>query len=162
MTATNNIETIYNVHPWRRYFARLLDMLLMGSLFYIGLVLFAPTVGAEIIQAADKNRVLDMILTGFFAMLLNPFFISLFGSTLGKYLFGIQVRDENTRKLSLLIALKRECLVYMKGLAFCFPIALLVQPQFFAHLTPVAWQGHYTGVVKLNKMIFSSFSLFFS
>ena len=122
MTATNNIETIHNVHPWRRYFARLLDILLMSFVFGVSLVIFFPSVG-NIVTDLAENKALDMVLSGFFAMLLNPFFISLFGSTPGKYLFGIQVRGENTRKLSLLTALKREFLVYMKGLAFCFPIA---------------------------------------
>ena len=122
MTATNNIESIHNVHPWRRYFARLLDILLMSFVFGVSLVILLPSVGDMVTDLAE-NKALDMILSGFFAMLLNPFFISLFGATPGKYLFGIQVRDKNTKKLSLLTALKREFLVYMKGMAFCIPFA---------------------------------------
>lgn len=120
MTLTNN-ETIHNVHPWRRYFARLLDTLLMGVLFYILLGIFLPKLSLAI-EKTEENRVLDMMLTGFFAMLLNPIVISLTGTTVGKLLFGVGIKDENNNKLPFLTALKREFLVYVKGMAFCIPI----------------------------------------
>lgn len=117
-----NAENSKDVHPWRRYFARLLDVLLMGTTFYFVLAIFFPKVCQEVLSIVGENKALDLMLTGFFAMLLNPILISLTGTTLGKYIFGIRVQLENSEKLSLLTALKREFLVYMKGLAFCIPL----------------------------------------
>jgi uncharacterized RDD family membrane protein YckC len=119
-----SIEERPKVHPWRRFFARSLDIMLMGFLVDVGIAVFFPSI-ANILMGLVENKALGGVLSGLVAMLLSTIFISLFGSTPGKYLFGIQIRDKNTKKLSLLTALKRESLVYVKGMAFCFPIATI-------------------------------------
>lgn len=120
-----NLENPIKVHPWRRYFARILDCTLLSLLFFINLGFFFPS-SMDTLIFIGGNPILDLMASGFVVMFLNSFLISFLGATPGKYIFGIQVRDEHSQELSLFTALKREFLVYIKGLALCFPIASIL------------------------------------
>jgi uncharacterized RDD family membrane protein YckC len=121
------VKQQFKVHPWRRYFARCLDHFLMASVFVAGLTIFFPSLCDKYMDLANT---LHIVLIGLFTFLLTPFFISLFGATPGKYICGIQIRDKNFKKLLILTSLKREILVYMKGMAFCFPVV-----DIFTHIS---------------------------
>ncbi|MDR3500959.1 MAG: RDD family protein [Legionella sp.] len=114
----------FMVHPWRRFLARCFDQFLMKSVIVSGIAIFFPSLLSEYMNL-PVNKILNIALAGLLTSLLTPFSISLFGATPGKYIFGIQIRDKNFKKLPILTSLKREFLVCTKGMAFGLPIVNL-------------------------------------
>lgn len=119
-------------HPWRRYFARILDNLLWGLFisFMIGFVLAAidPNLAVQFTSIFDipGGRILDMILTQIFAIIPNALLIGFTGGNLGKWLFGICVLDEANRPIGVARAFKREVRVFVFGLGLAIPIISLI------------------------------------
>ena len=96
--------------PWRRYWARGLDWSLYGTLVSIFLTGF-------------RNRVIYVPLFTFFVMLFGePMLLHLFGTTLGKAVFGIRVTDREGRRLDYNTALERTWTVLWEGEALRFPV----------------------------------------
>lgn len=106
-------------HPWRRYFARTLDLGLYGlalsAVFSLGF-----HVPVEELSSAPVR-----LLLGWFAnlpmLLLEPVMLSLWGTTLGKALFGIKVLNPEGRKMSLRQAGERTMGVFAKGMGYGIP-----------------------------------------
>lgn len=109
--------------PWRRYFARGVDSSVYGFLWAV----FLTWVMNE--NCLHRN-ILGNILDGFVASILmlavEPFLISLFGTTLGKWLWGIRVTDYNGEHLSLSKSFLRTWQVFLYGLGLAIPIVDLV------------------------------------
>lgn len=118
------VKQQFVIHPWRRFLARCFDQFLIKSVMVSGIAIFFPSLLSEYMNL-PLNKILNIALAGLLASLLTPFFISLFGATPGKYIFGIQVRDKNLKKLPILTSLKREFLVCTKGMGFGLPIVSL-------------------------------------
>lgn len=113
--------------PWRRYWARFIDytlFLVVGGLPAIILLIallpdnpLAIALGRGEPLSGFKFRLLWCVVWVFVEALL----LSTFGTTPGKFLFNIQVRNEDERKLSYTQALRRGIGVWFFGQAFCFP-----------------------------------------
>lgn len=113
--------------PWPRYFARMLDAILLGfagSMVLALLLLVATEKGLERFEA---------LLTGpgsFFyenmmvlAVALLPIAVLLaFAQTPGKLLLGIRVRNSDGTRLSFFKALHREAWVLVRGLGLGLPL----------------------------------------
>jgi uncharacterized RDD family membrane protein YckC len=98
-TIGNNQWQDTSPHPWRRYFARILDTLIHGSLgfFVIGLVavILGPS-GSAILKAFDDiNPIVSAVAPTLLAIPFNALLIGLTGGSLGKWLFGVKVLDRN-------------------------------------------------------------------
>lgn len=119
-------ESSVIVFPWRRYLARMLDIYLVGLLFYLFLVYFLRMSNLQAIDFYYKNPVLVIFLTAVATLLFNAFSFCATGTTLGKIIFGINILDENKQKLSFSQAAKREFYVLMHGLGFSIPILSLI------------------------------------
>lgn len=106
-------------HPWRRYFARTLDLGLYG-LFLSAVFSLGFHVPVEELTSAPAR-----LLLGWFAnlpmLLLEPFLLSRWGTTPGKALFGIKVLDSEGQKLSLKKARERTMGVFSKGMGYGIP-----------------------------------------
>lgn len=119
-------------HPWRRYFARILDNLLWGLIvsFTVGFTLAVvdPRLAEQFTGIFDVpgGRMLDIILTQIFAIVPNALLIGFTGGNLGKWLFGICVLDEDGRPIGVARAFKREIKVYVFGLGLAIPIVSLI------------------------------------
>lgn len=116
--------------PWPRYFARMLDVLLISMVaMFVGVIVFMI-----IDQAAAERFVTSLdgiggtIVTNILshAVALVPIVLLLsFGQTPGKWLMGIRVRRRDGRRMTLPTALKRELRVWMRGLGFALPVVSL-------------------------------------
>lgn len=99
--------------PWRRYWARCLDFGLYGTLVsfllrdFRGSVIYAP------------------IGTLFALLLIESALLSMFGTTIGKAIFGIRVTDLEGGKLSYGTALERTWTVLWEGEALRIPLICL-------------------------------------
>lgn len=106
-------------HPWRRFFARSLDLSLYG-LIILAVLLLGFHVPVEILTA----RVMSL-LVGWLAnlpmLLLEPFLLSRWGTTPGKAVFGITVLDADGQKLSLRQARERTMGVFARGMGYGIP-----------------------------------------
>ena len=95
--------------PWRRYWARGLDFSLYGTL-----------VGHLLYDFLNKE-ILITIGTLAAMLILEPLFLSLFGTTPGKAVFGIRVTDTEGARLDYSTALERTWTVMWEGMAMNIP-----------------------------------------
>ena len=117
-------------HPWRRYVARMFDVLVVGWLVWTLIGITAYSVAPE--QAAaffslfkvPGGQFLDIILTQIVVMPFNALSIGFTGLTLGKWIFGIKVSKDG-HPIGFLKALRREASVFLFGLGCGIPIASL-------------------------------------
>lgn len=118
-------------HPWRRYFARMLDNMLNTFTFFIVLMLILAFTRPELFNALvtwleSIHRIVDIMLTVFIGTVVNAVLLSATGSTLGKWIFGIRVREADGRRVGFMRAIQREARVWMRGLGFGIPIVSLI------------------------------------
>jgi uncharacterized RDD family membrane protein YckC len=107
-----------HARPWTRFFARFLDLSVFGFVLGILSAIFYPDF------FSDKDSVNGLIIL-FCWFLVEPIFLSLFGTTLGKYLFNIKVRDLNGNKPKFYSAFARSFWVWCAGYGFGIPIVYL-------------------------------------
>lgn len=119
-------------HPWRRYFARLLDILIFGTTAFaaLGVLLYSitPDFADRLftsMEAPSGGALLDIVLTTFFASVLSAVCIGFTGRTIGKWFFGIKVTDPQNRPIGFKKAWKRELMVWARGLGLGIPIVSL-------------------------------------
>lgn len=109
--------------PWRRFFARYLDIQLCSMLWNMVLGvckvnLTSRTTGLEL---------LDCIVAILLVLLLEPFFLSRLGTTPGKWVFGLGVTDLDGGRLTYRAAVERTKWAIWRGLGFYLPIYNLVR-----------------------------------
>jgi hypothetical protein len=116
-----------NLHPWRRYFARMMDLYIFMLVFFfvLGVVfpeLFEATPGQPATPGNDYlySFVGLAAYTVFEAISLN-----VFGITFGKLLYGIKIRMKDGDDIALFTALKRAIFVWLRGLGLGFPLVTL-------------------------------------
>jgi len=122
-----------NYHPWRRFYARTIDLFFisfvvvafLGALFGF----FAPHMVNEIMHTL-KNPFLSGIIVYIFWVPLEAFFLFRTGTTPGKSLFGIQVLDKSGHRLSYPDALQRTFLLWIKGEGLGIPLVAIVTRLF--------------------------------
>jgi len=112
--------------PWSRFLARVFDMLFGISIFaFIFLILFGFLPSFDEI----KNPALENFLVGLIymppALVLEAFFLSKFGTTLGKAIFGIKVLASNDLNLTFRDAVVRNFRMWLYGYSLGFPLILL-------------------------------------
>lgn len=122
------------IAPWRRFVARYIDGFIMGAIGFIAFALFPLWLGVKYLplseakiavtlyDALTKNYIFLTIFSVFTSILLNAVLLSATGTTIGKCLFGLRLRDKNEQCLTFLAALHREFMIYVKGMAFGIPI----------------------------------------
>lgn len=107
-------ESVSSVRPWPRFLAKMVDyhiLLVLLSILYI--IQFSEPL-------AEPSRVQIFLwpLTGLVLVFVEPYFLSTWGKTPGKYLFGITVRNADGSLLSYNAAADRCIKVWSRGLAF--------------------------------------------
>ena len=105
-------------HPWQRYFARGLDLAIYGLIlvFFQSAVLHLPPKNGVIIS------VLSSYLTYLLLFLFEPLMLHFWGTTPGKLIFGLSVRNADGEKFTYKAALKRLWVLFGKGLGYGIPI----------------------------------------
>lgn len=105
--------------PWRRFFARTLDEVLYSFIWNM-ILMFVFKV--NIANMGTVGTLLDVAVCIILTVFLEPLQLSLFGTTLGKSILGLSVRDNNDRKLTYNDALIRTCQVLWHGCGLHLPI----------------------------------------
>lgn len=95
------VDLFCSVSPWRRFWARFLDMVLIGALVQalVGYLLWIPV---------------------------EAFLLSSWGFTPGKWALNVFVRDKRGAKLCFDQALRRSFLVWLKGIWLGLPIVWMI------------------------------------
>ncbi len=106
--------------PWRRYFARLMDLVIYDMLFRIFCILVFR------IESIDGGiQIFYTIVSLLIMIMIEPVLISKFGTTLGKFTFGIYIRDYDDKLLSYKEAFRRTRTVMIFGLGLQIPFVSL-------------------------------------
>jgi len=103
-------------HPWRRYFARSLDL----SLYTLPIYAFALRG-----PIANWDSPLFRLVLSYFAIglmfLMEPLFLHFWGTTPGKWVFGIRIRDSQGNKLSISEGFARFIALFSHGMGYGIP-----------------------------------------
>ncbi len=117
------------LHPWRRFFAKQIDLVLFVSAMIISLVLVAELAGPELadgmVRAMD-NQIVASALVTLTWMAGEVILLSTLGTTPGRALYGIRLRMADGSRLPLDKALSRTGRVAVKGLGLNFPLIALI------------------------------------
>ena len=90
-------DTLPKEHfPWQRFFARLLD----GQIYRTLWMLLLPALGFNMLKNSRGGMLFLELLTLGTMFLLEPLLLSRFGTTPGKWLFGLRVTSPDGRKLT--------------------------------------------------------------
>lgn len=104
-------------YPWRRFFARWLDLTLYSVLW--------SSFGLLVLRFNPPDSLLINLLSiyrDYVTMLVvEPLLLSTWGYTPGKWIFGLQVRDPYGKKLRWTAAMTRTWLVFGKGCGYGIP-----------------------------------------
>ncbi|WP_310542479.1 RDD family protein [Phenylobacterium sp.] len=117
-------------HAWRRYFARSVDNMIVGSLTWalIGMVAYAiaPAEADAFFKIFDGpgGQIIDILLTLLAAIPGNALIIGLTGLSIGKWIFGIRVLKDGA-PIGVMRALRREFAVWFQGLGCGIPLVSL-------------------------------------
>lgn len=104
-------------HPWRRYFARMLDHALVGALVW-----FIVVVLLRWRPAGEGLNTVAGYAAWFVMMPLEALLLHLWGTTPGKWVFGIRIEAAEGGYLSFSEALRRSWKVFYAGMGMNVPI----------------------------------------
>ena len=130
-------------HPWRRYFARSLDVMLAG----LAVSLVRSCVLHQLPDDSNGARIVSLILAWVVLMLTEPFLLHFWGTTVGKWIWGIRVVSiRDGKKLSLNEAFSRTGLVFACGEGASIPLVNFAcngysYYRYVKKGEPLAWEG---------------------
>ena len=145
-------------HPWRRLFARTVDICTAGLVLFMLLIFaFSATMPeqAAAFAKAIENPIIASVVLYLIWLPAEALLLSLFGTTPAKWLFGIRVAHPGDNLLSFAAALNRSFLVFVQGVGFGIPfVALFTQLFAYRRLTKTGttlWDTSTTAVVLHKK-----------
>lgn len=145
-------------HPWRRLFARTVDICTAGFVLFL-LLIFAlsatmPEQAAGFAKAIENPIVASVVLYLIW-LPAEALLLSLFGTSPAKWLFGIRVAHPGGDLLTFSEALNRSFLVFVQGVGFGIPfVALFTQLFAYRRLTKTGtslWDTSANAVVLHKK-----------
>ena len=111
-------DTLPKEHfPWQRFFARLLDAQIYRSLW----VLILPALGFNMLKSSRGGVLSLELLTLGTMFLLEPLLLSRFGTTPGKWLFGLRVTSPDGRRLTYAEGRERTAYLFWYGIRLNLP-----------------------------------------
>lgn len=110
---------ITSVRPWVRYWARYLDLLIAAITLGLFLGIFMPSV------LDSTSEIFLTIIIVLIWVFVEPILLSNWGTTPGKWLLRIQLKDEKGGKPEFTKALNRSFAVWFRGLGLGIPIISL-------------------------------------
>lgn len=111
-------------HPWRRYLARMFDIFIYDVLWSAFL---AFTFNVNLVTRGNLGNLLDSSIAIIIMLVLEPLLLYLFGTTLGKAIFGLRIERSDGRHLSYGQGLERTWSVIGGGMGYNIPIYNLVR-----------------------------------
>ena len=107
--------------PFRRYFARTLDLWIDTTVVYVFLMVVCN------VRVMDQGALVTLALPVLLMVILEPLLLSRTGTTLGKWILGISVTDLSGERMDYWEALTRTCSALWKGAGFYIPVYSLVR-----------------------------------
>ncbi|MCO4240592.1 RDD family protein [Acidovorax facilis] len=145
-------------HPWRRLFARTVDICTAGLVLFLLLIFaFSATMPEQAagFAKAIENPIIASVVLYLIWLPAEALLLSLFGTTPAKWLFGIRVAHPGGDLLSFSDALNRSFLVFVQGVGFGIPfVALFTQLFAYRRLTKTGttlWDTSASAVVLHTK-----------
>lgn len=145
-------------HPWRRLFARTVDICTAGLVLFMLLIFaFSATMPEQAagFAKAIENPIIASIVLYLIWLPVEALLLSLFGTTPAKWLFGIRVAHPAGDLLSFSEALNRSFLVFVQGVGLGIPfVALFTQLFAYRRLTKTGttlWDTSSSAVVPHKK-----------
>ena len=121
-------------HPWRRFFARIIDscggLLLIFPIVY-ALALLSPTKAIYFAKLLENQFIAGFVIFALWVPM-EATLLSTAGNTPARFLFGISVRTISGQKLSFSQALSRSFQVLLKGVGLGIPFVSIFT-QIFAY-----------------------------
>lgn len=105
--------------PWRRYFARCMDLFFYSVMWKVFLAL---VLGVNIYMRSEGGRIWDNIVAILLMLLAEPVLLTLFGTTPGKWILGLRVTDNAGKRLNLEEARVRTWKMFLYGMGLNIPI----------------------------------------
>lgn len=151
------------VAPWRRYGARILDILISGGLgffvFGIAFAIVAP-ISADNFFSLFEGRagtLLDLFCTTVMGCIINATLMATVGTTIGKAIFGIRVRKLDGSGLGFATSFAREFKVWFVGLGLGVPLlslaTMLLCYNVLVSNGQTSWdKGHYLVMYRQSGM----------
>lgn len=147
-------EELLRPHPWHRYFARKIDYIWSFNVALLPAVLICLIAGMAFRDSSEMRTMFGFLAfstTMFVWMLLEPLMLMMFGTTLGKALYNIRLRQSNGTRLTPGQAMSRSFWVWVFGggavawLPFGALIAMVVDYQTLAKTGITRWdrEGKY-------------------
>ncbi len=110
------LSSASNFFPWRRYFARTLDLSIYNMAFVSFYMLAFNT------DLTGINTVFATIVSLVLMVIIEPLLISKFGTTIGKFVFGIYIRDKDEKLPTYSQAFQRTCQAMIFGMGLQIPL----------------------------------------
>lgn len=119
----NNLEQSNNIvpNPWRRFFARSFDMSLYSLIVTI-VLLYVFRVNPT---GSRLSQNLEMIAVGIIMLFVEPLFLFKLGTTPGKSIFGLKLRNNDGNNITYIQGLWRTFYVIKDGCGFNIPFYIL-------------------------------------
>lgn len=135
--------------PWRRFFARILDLFV----YRIAWMLFlAMVMNVQVTFRGTIESFFDIFISLLLMLGIEPLLLSIFGTTLGKWIFGIRIYNNDGGKLSYQDAFIRTRRALWRGMGTGLPIYILWREfksyQEYAKGTVLEWEYDSEMVVK--------------
>ena len=115
---TSEFEPTKAPFPWRRYFARSIDLGLSSTVFTLILILIFKI---DLSELGLISSILSVYVPWIIMFLLEPVLISKWGKTPGKWVFGISIHNKDGCLLTRKQAFDRLLLVFKKGSGYAIP-----------------------------------------
>lgn len=106
------------LHPWRRFLARMMDWSFCGCLIDIIWYGFLKCFPGDGLISSTVTIVAAMGMM----LVLEPLFLACFGTTPGKWIFGIHIAEQNGRRLTYSEAFHRTGSVLLHGMGLNIPV----------------------------------------
>lgn len=139
-------------YPWRRYFARMLDMSVYDILLSFFLV---AAFNINISARSTLENLIDVFITLLIMLFAEPLLLRLFGTTPGKAIFGIRVTGPDGMRLSYARGLKRTWGVIGAGMGYNIPIYNLVKlsgsHRLCSEMKTQPWDENISSTIKDTK-----------
>jgi uncharacterized RDD family membrane protein YckC len=109
------------LHPWRRFFARQIDLWFFVAAFFLILGVVANGSSPSLDKLFENNAIAG-ILSVLLLIPIEAFLLGMFGTTLGKALYGISVHQQSGEPLKLGQSVWRSFAVAFRGMAIGVPL----------------------------------------
>jgi hypothetical protein len=171
-------ESNNQIRPWIRYFARRIDVIFFLFIIFVGVMIISLFIGfilgvldgAGMVNAtalkfnwnnltnSGLGYFLIILVVLFCFVILEAIFLKTWGTTPGKWLLQIKIRDSLGRKPSFYNALRRSVRVYVQGMWLAMPgisiIPLLISYHKLVKNKITPWDKDYQFIVSHENISF--------